>query len=149
MPPGLTIPARPLAAWKDAMGRHRREGPGARVVGEEPGPRPIRPPVGAEVRVVTGRRGDIPIFAPFALLDAETHALAIDVGDLEMEHLTDAEACTVGRLQQGPMAQGRCGGEELRDLGPAENHGQLGRLSRTGNMEGRLGMAEGHVIEEP
>src|SRR5689334_6178152 len=47
------------------------------------------------------------------------------------------------------MAQGRCGGEELHDLGGTENHGQLGRLSGKGKMEGRCGTAEGHVIEEP
>jgi hypothetical protein len=35
---------------KDVMGRHGREGLGARVVGEEPGDRPIGPPIGAEVR---------------------------------------------------------------------------------------------------
>ena len=39
-----------------------------------------------------------------ALLDAQTHALAIDVGDLEMQHLTHTQAGTVGRLQQGSMA---------------------------------------------
>jgi len=47
---GFANPGPPFGSMKDAMGCHGREGPGARVIGEEPEPRPIGPPIGAEVR---------------------------------------------------------------------------------------------------
>ena len=47
---GFDDPCPPFGGVKDTMGRHGREGLGARVVGEEPEPRPLGPPIGAEVR---------------------------------------------------------------------------------------------------
>lgn len=47
---GFDDPRTPFGGVKDAMGRYGREGLGARVVGKEPGDRPIGPPIGAEVR---------------------------------------------------------------------------------------------------
>jgi len=46
---GFDDPCTPFGGVKDAMGCHGREGLSACVVREEPGPRPIGPPIGAEV----------------------------------------------------------------------------------------------------
>jgi hypothetical protein len=36
------------------------------------------------------RQHDVAVLAAFALLDADNHALAVDVGDLERDHLGGA-----------------------------------------------------------
>jgi hypothetical protein len=44
---------------------------------------------------VRGKHG-VTILAPFALLDTDDHALAVDVSDLEVGHLGHAQARAVG-----------------------------------------------------
>jgi hypothetical protein len=47
------------------------------------------PPSAQQVEQVWGEH-DVTILAAFALLDADDHALAVDVGDLERDHLSGA-----------------------------------------------------------
>jgi hypothetical protein len=46
------------------------------------------------------RQHHIAIFAAFALLDADHHALAVDVTDLQRHHLGDAQSGPVSHAQR-------------------------------------------------
>ena len=64
------------------------------VAGQEPGRGPLESPIGAQfLQESAGEEGQTILFA-FALVDANEHPLwsALDVGDLEADHFTDAQA---------------------------------------------------------
>src|SRR5260370_9723541 len=66
------------------------------AAGKQPALRPRRPPPGAQQLEQVRRQHDVTILATFALLNADDHALAVDVGDLERDYLSGAQAGTVG-----------------------------------------------------
>ena len=55
------------------------------------------------------REHGIAILAALALLDAQGHALAVDVTDLQRTHLAGAKTCAVGDRQRRLTLQVRCG----------------------------------------
>ena len=55
----------------------------------------ISPPM-AQLFEQDGREHGITILAAFTLFDAQRHALAIDIADLECADLAHAQPCTVG-----------------------------------------------------
>src|SRR5580693_1499070 len=57
---------------------------------KQPAPRSRRPPPGTQQFEQIRRQHYVPVFAAFALLDADHHALAVDVADLQRHHLGDA-----------------------------------------------------------
>src|SRR5260370_42602437 len=77
----------------------------------------------------TRRQRHIAVFGAFALLDADQHALGIDVGRFKTEGFGDAKACAVANDEHGTGLQEADGGEELSHFGCAEHHGQLFRYA--------------------
>ena len=73
----------PAGAVEEAMDARAREGA---AVGpwEEQRRGALRPPVLLKNRAQVGREHDVAVLASLALLDADHHALAIDVGDTEV-----------------------------------------------------------------
>jgi hypothetical protein len=51
----------------------------------------------------------------------DQHALAVDIRDLQRRDLTDAQAGTVGKHEDGAIFGGVGSGEQEGDLGAAEN----------------------------
>ena len=117
-------------------------------VGEEPGLRSCRLPVGPEDLQEHGREHHVAILAALALTDAEDHALTIDVADAERGDLGDAEAGGVGGHERGAMLERADGGEEPGEFVGAEDDGEpLGLPGADEVLEGR-GAAQGDVVEE-
>jgi hypothetical protein len=48
-----------------------------------------------------GREHGVAILAPFSLFHSDQHAGAVDIIDLEMRHLGDAQACAIGDPERG------------------------------------------------
>src|SRR4029077_3044822 len=66
--------------------------------------------------------------AAFALLHADDHSLAVDVGDLERDHLGSAQAGTVGYAQRRLVLEPGCRIEQPRHFFGAQHRRQLARL---------------------
>jgi hypothetical protein len=73
----------------ELAGGHRLRRIAAR---EQPALRSRRLPPGAQQVEQVWRQHDVAVLAAFALLDADDHPLAVDVGDLERDHLGGAQA---------------------------------------------------------
>jgi hypothetical protein len=90
----------------------------------------------------------VPILHPLALLDADGHAVGIEIRDPERDDFADAQAGGIGRGQQEAMPGVRAGLEQTPDFLPAEDLRQaLGLLGR-GDVELRARVAQRHVVEE-
>jgi len=76
---------------------HRRCADGAvgEVAWKEPVPGLTHSPPSAQDLQQCGREHDLTIFLPFALIDTNDHALAIDVGRLQSHHFGDAQTGSV------------------------------------------------------
>jgi len=68
---------------------------------------------------------DVAVLAPFALLDADHHALAVDVGGAQMHRLAHPHAGTAHRAEDDVMREGRSGLQKPQDLLWTENDGQV------------------------
>src|SRR5207248_8109558 len=71
---------------------------------------------------------DVTVLAAFALLDADDHPLAVDVGDLERDHLSGAQAGAIGYAQRRLVLEPGCRIEQPRHFLGAQHHRQLARL---------------------
>src|ERR1051326_3406545 len=71
----------------------------------------------------------VAILVALALLDPDDHPLAVDVGDLERDHLAGAQARPIAHAQSRLVLEPGCGIEEARNLFRAEHHWQLARLA--------------------
>src|SRR5216683_2450944 len=72
-----------------------------------------------QARSSSSKCGDsitVAVFAAFALFDADHHALAVDVADLERDHLGGAQACPVGHAQRRLVLEPRRGIQQPRYL---------------------------------
>lgn len=74
------------------------------------------------------RQHDVAVLAAFALLDADQHTFAIDVGDSQRDDFTSAQAGAVGHAQRGLVLEPRRRIEQSRHLFRAQHHWQLARL---------------------
>ena len=73
---------------ENEVGRFAGERLGTIPAGKEPGSRAIDAPIGPQVlQEAEGEQG-FAIFLALALFNASTHPVAVDVGDLEMDHFT-------------------------------------------------------------
>ena len=63
-----------------------------------------------------------------ALLDANDHALAVDVADLEGDHFGGAQTCAVSHAQRGLVFEPRRGIQQARHFLRAEHDRQLSGL---------------------
>jgi hypothetical protein len=94
-PPGL---------MKGAMDALAREGT-ARGAWQEQRRGPTGSPVRRQDEAPVGGEHDVAVLAPLALLDADHHTLAIDVGDAEVGHLGHTEAAGVHGHEEGAVLE--------------------------------------------
>jgi hypothetical protein len=74
-----------------------------------------------------GREHGVAILVPFALFDAQGHALAVDVADLECNDLTGPQSGAVGERQGGLVLEVASGSNQAADFLAAQHHRQLAR----------------------
>jgi hypothetical protein len=125
----------------DLTGRERLD----RVAtGKQPAPRQQRaaapaldPPITQQLKQLRRQHG-VAIFAAFALLDPQQHALGVDVADLECDHLGDAQAGAVGRAQRRLVLRTRRRLEQQRDLLDAQHGRQPERLAHHREPPGKV-----------
>jgi hypothetical protein len=82
------------------------------------------------------------------LLDPDHLAAAVDVSDLERDHLRSSQAGPVGNRQSRFGLEARRGIEQTRDLPGAQDHGQPARLAHGGHPGLRIRTAQGDTEEE-
>ncbi len=73
-----------------------------------------------------GQHG-VAVLAPLALFDPDDHTGAVDVGDLERDHLRGAQAGAVVDAQRRPVLETRRRAQKTRHLLRAQDDGQLAR----------------------
>jgi hypothetical protein len=95
---------------------------------EQPTLRPRHLPPGPQQVEQARREHDVTVLAAFALLDADDHALAVNVGDLERDDFGGAQAGAVGHAQRRLVLKPRRGSEQPLHLLDAEHYWQLARL---------------------
>jgi hypothetical protein len=83
--------------------------------------------------VAAASRGGPPLsrgqaLAPLAALDAQQHALGIDIVRFECHHFGDAQAGSIGRGERGLVLRSCCRLKQQRDLLDAEHRRQPLRL---------------------
>ena len=114
-----------MAGAVELARRHRLDRVAAR---KQPALRPRRLPPGAQQLEQLRRQHDVAVLAALALLDADHHALAVDVGDLERDHLGDAQARAVGDAQRRLVLEPGAASSSRAHLLGAQHHRQLARL---------------------
>src|ERR1700716_3783092 len=95
---------------------------------KQPALRSSRPPPAAQQFEQMWRQHHVPVFAAFALFDADDHALAVDVADLERDHLGGAQACAISHTQRGLVFAARRRIQQPRHLLRAEHDRQFAGL---------------------
>src|SRR6516165_5120505 len=97
--------------------------PARDVAGKQPVLWPLHWPPSTQDLQEFRREHHIPIFLPFALLDPQDHALAIDRGWGERNGLGDAQACGIAGGQDGAMFPAPDAVKKLNDFLGAEDDG--------------------------
>ena len=82
------------------------------------------------------------------MADADHHALALDIRDLEGAQFGHPQARAIEGGKHGTMFQIAWGGEHRRDLRPTQHRGQLLLAARMGDVLDHPGDAQRRVIEE-
>ena len=100
-------------------------GAGHQAREQPPRPRPGASPVVAEHLQQPGREHDVAVLAALALLNADHHAGAVDVGRAQADGFRDAQAGRVAGGQDGAVLGARHAVEELQDFLGAGNDRQL------------------------
>jgi hypothetical protein len=119
------------------------------LAGEEPATWPHHPPPLPQDVEQVGREHDIAVLAALALLDPDQHAGAVDVGDLEVGDLRDAQAAAIGDAQRGAVLQAPRVRQQQRHLLRVQNHRQaIGRRDPRHAVT-EAGPAQRDVEEEP
>jgi hypothetical protein len=94
------------------------------------------------------REQRVTIALALALLDADHHALGIDVADLDRHHLAGAKARAVGERQGRLVLQPSRVREQPCDLLDAQHHRQLARRVDLTGPPHRLRPVEGRLEQE-
>ena len=108
-----------------------------------------QPPVGAQDRQELRRQHHVALLAALAVLDADHHPAAVDIGDPEAGDLRDPQPGGIGCRQRGAGLQAGHGLEEPHHLVGAQHHRQTPRLAGVGDPLGDLRHPERHAVEEP
>jgi hypothetical protein len=87
-----------------------------------------KPPPRAQSLEQHRREHRVAILAPFALLYAQGHALAIDIGDLQADDLSGTKTRAVGHCQRRLVLELARRNEQPRNLLAAQDHRQRTRL---------------------
>ena len=93
--------------------------------------------------------GDVAIPSAFALLDAEHHALAIDVADFELARFAAAQAGAVERQQQRAVIEILRPGDQLLDFVGTEDDGETESLLRIRQVLAHIAPLQDITAEEP
>ena len=88
------------------------------------------------------RQHDVAVFAALALLHADDHELAVNVADLERDHLGGAQTRPIGHAQRRLVLEPRRCIQQTHDLLRAQHHRQLARL-----MDERRVLDDGRSLE--
>ncbi len=116
---------------------------------KEPGLRPRRAPPFAQQLEQLRRKHHVTVAPPLALLDPKRHALAIDIGYLEVRDLGHPQACAVGDAERGLVLEAGRGFEETRHFLLAQHHRRRARPLYGRQMPDEVGPFERDLEEEP
>jgi hypothetical protein len=117
--------------------------------GKQPGLRPRRAPPFAQQFEQLRRKHHVAVPLPLALLDPERHALAVDIGHLEVRDLGHPQACAVGDAERGFVLEAQRGFEETRHFLLAQHDRRLARLVHGRQRANEVGPFERHGEKEP
>ncbi len=92
-------------------------------------------PVATEQSQCGVRKGDIAIFGTFAAVDVDQHALALDVGDLQVERLLEPQPAGVDGGEEGVVVRRLHTPEDASDLFHAEHGGEAVLVLRPQDVE--------------
>ncbi len=115
---------------------------------EQPPLRPLCLPVGTQQLEQRGRQHHVAVLAALALLDPNDHARAVDIGDLERDHLGGAQARAIGDAQRRPILEAWRSFQEARHFLRAQNRRQLARLADEGHVRRDVFASKRHREEE-
>src|SRR5258708_143709 len=116
---------------------------------KQPALRSGRPPPGAQQFEQMWRQHHVPVFAALALLDANDHALAVNVANLERDHLGGAQTRAIGHAQRRLVLEPRRCIEETRHLLRTQHDRQLAGLMDERGVLDDGGSFERDPEEEP
>src|SRR5712664_654766 len=116
-----------------ALNRASCDVPAREVTWKEPVLGLLDSPPGTQDLQELRREHHVAIFFPFALLDTDDHALAVDCGRGERDGLGDAQSCGIADGQDGAMFSAPDAVQKLKNFFRAQDHGQFLRLLRSGN----------------
>jgi hypothetical protein len=115
---------------------------------EEPHGGLILCPGAAEELEEPGRQHDEAIALAFGLADADHHAWALDIRDLEGAQFGHPQARARESGTHGTMCQSAWGGEQRRDVRSTQHRGHLLLATRMGDMRDHPGYTQRRVREE-
>src|SRR6202158_1582054 len=130
---------RPLA-WKQPALLHGScgiEAPPARL-----------PPLAQQVERV-GRQHDIAVLAAFGLLDPNDLLRAVDMLDLQPDHLAGAQAAAVAQTEQGADLEVGGDGQQAPRFVPAHHQRYLLRLTDVIDLSGKIQSPQCHAKQKP
>ena len=90
-----------------------------------------------------------PVFGTLTQIDADAHALAVDIGDLQVCHFAGPQACGVDSGKDGAVAETGSGLENSLDLSPGEDDGETPCLLGSRNVVDAPGAFEDALIQDP
>jgi hypothetical protein len=105
-------------------------------------------PIGPQDAQKLRRQHGVAFLAALSALDPDHHPFAVDITDLQCDHLRDAQAGRIRRGQGRAALQARHGFEKTHHLLGAEHHRQLAWLTSVGDPLRYLGARERDPVEE-
>ena len=115
---------------------------------EQPVLGPVAEPVAAQLGEQSLGKQRVAVLGPLALLDADRHAGGVDVAELQVTQLRDAQPRAVGGHEHRPVLGVLARREQPRDLFAREDLRQLLRLLRTRQRELGRTSFKGDPVEE-
>ena len=109
---------------------------------------PGDPPPDTQAVEEDGREHGVTVLAPLALFDAQGHAIAVDVADLECRHFRSAQASTVGERKCSLMFEVATGGDKAADFFLAQNDRKSLRDAHGTHLGHQLAAINGDVEEK-
>jgi len=117
--------------------------------GKHPDGRPLDLPVGAQLMQQPFRENGVSVLFPFALVDTNHHAIAVDIAHFQAYQFGAPEARGIGCHQQHAMLRVRRDGEKLFDLVGAEDLRQRPRRPARRDVGGDVLALQRLHIEKP
>ena len=140
-----TLPGIPAGGLHGAGGQMQMRTPG----GKQPGFAGVQDAaVGAEDFQQAGGEHGVTVFASFAMLDAQEHAVAVDIGDFEGDCLGDAESGSVAGQQHGAVLDAVDVVEKALDLIGGEDDGEFFIQAGTGEVMLLPRQLQGDQVQE-